>query len=343
MAAAVVSALFGSYDLRMAKQWRDEDVAFRDQSVQWISDDAVRAHAWRSADVERQLRAERVASEHRACEARAEQLAAVSEQCALLCGFTVAALTNLDLPRDLAEPLLFAYAVSATIVCVSLLTAAVQCTMLLLAVTRYAGYGALEEHVKRLPLTHVEWDSPFAAWWLRTCEREQMTAYKLLLLGISLFFVYLAVLAWIQFRHSVWAASTVSVLCLAGFLTWQLRVASKWRYLLQPPSHSRESTSMSASSDADARVCGDLLHTSPTGAPRDSLSTPVGSPAVFGPSPTHSLSFRKGYPSRPGGGAGVGTTGVEAGTALLPLSPVTAVKTASHALPYPGRSVDMYK
>lgn len=235
MATSVVSALFGSYDLRMAKQWRDEDIAHRDQEIQWLNDDIVRAHQWRTADIERFLRNERIENEHLVCEARADQLSTVSEQCTLLCGFTVAAMTNLGLPADISEPLLFAYAVLATVVCVSLLMTALMCTTLLLAVTRYAGHS-LEANVKQMDISHVEWDSPFSTWWLKKCEREQMKAYKFMLLGVSLFFFYLAVVAWIQFNASVWTGTSVSVLCLAGFLTWQLRVASKWRYLLKPPS-----------------------------------------------------------------------------------------------------------
>lgn len=259
MATSVVSALFGSYDLRMAKQWRDEDMVHRDQEVQWLNDDIVRAHQWRTADIERFLRNERVENEHLVCEARAEQLSAVSEQCTLLCGFTVAAMTNLGVPADISQPLLFVYAVSATIVCVSLLTTAFMCTTLLLAVTRYAGHS-LEVNVKQMEITRVEWDSPFSTWWLKKCEREQMKAYKLMLIGVSLFFFYLAVVAWIQFNASVWTGTSVSVLCFAGFLTWQLRVASKWRYLLKPPSF-QTSRSMS---DAGGGIGLSPLGSSPT-------------------------------------------------------------------------------
>ncbi|GAB9471873.1 Calcium release-activated calcium channel protein [Globisporangium polare] len=235
MATSVVSALFGSYDLRMAKQWRDEDMAYRDQEVQWLNDDIVRAHQWRHVDIQRFLRNERIENEHLVCEARAEQLSTVSEQCTLLCGFTVAAMTNLGVPEDISQPLLFLYAVSATVVCVSLLTTALMCTTLLLAVTRYAGHS-LEANVKNMDITHLEWDSPFSTWWLKKCEREQMKAYKFMLIGVSLFFFYLAFVAWIQFNTSVWTGTSVSVLCFVGFLVWQLRVASKWRYLLKPPS-----------------------------------------------------------------------------------------------------------
>ncbi|GLD97763.1 hypothetical protein PINS_up006460 [Pythium insidiosum] len=156
------------------------------------------------------------------------------EQCALLFGFTVVAMSNLGIPEDLHEGLLMAYVVAITSVCILLLMATVICTFLLLAVTRYAAHS-LEEDVKQLDVAQLEIESPFSAWWLKRCEQEQMGAYKFMVIGVVLFFVYLAILSWIQFEHSVWTSSTISVLCLLGLLTWQLRIASRWRYLLQPP------------------------------------------------------------------------------------------------------------
>lgn len=111
-----MSALFGSYDLRNAKQWRDEDILHREQEVQWLNDDVVRAHEWRNADIERYLRKEKLENEHLVCAARADQLATISEQCTLLCGFTVASMVNLNFPEELSRFVLALYAVSASIV-----------------------------------------------------------------------------------------------------------------------------------------------------------------------------------------------------------------------------------
>ncbi|KAG6608922.1 Calcium release-activated calcium channel protein [Phytophthora cinnamomi] len=237
MASSVVSALFGSYDLRNAKQWRDEDMAHREQEVQWLNDDIVRAHQWRVADTERFLRREKLQSEHVVCEARAEQLSTVSEQCTLLCGFIVSAMCNVGVPADVRSYALFLYTVPGTAVCVAMLICAVMCTNLQLAVTRYAAHS-LEDSVRALDASRLEWDSPFSAWWLRRCEQEQMTAYKFLLGGVALFFFYLGAVSWIQFYMSTGTSLSISSLSLVGFLVWQLRIASKWRYLLSPPSSS---------------------------------------------------------------------------------------------------------
>jgi hypothetical protein len=116
MAATVVQAIFGSYDIRIAKQWRDEDLVHRDQEVQWLNDDVVRKQQWRNADIERSLRCEKLRSEHRIIDARAEQLSVSSEQSALLCGFTIASMSNLGIPNDLSSYILFFFGVVSTIV-----------------------------------------------------------------------------------------------------------------------------------------------------------------------------------------------------------------------------------
>ncbi|OWY99439.1 hypothetical protein PHMEG_00029557 [Phytophthora megakarya] len=249
MASSVVSALFGSYDLRNAKQWRDEDMAYREQEIQWLNDDIVRAHQWRVADIERFLRREKTESEHLACEARAEQLSAVSEQATLLCGFIVSAMCNVGVPDDVRYSVLFLYTVSGTAVCVAMLICAVMCTNLQLAVTRYAAH-TLEDSVRTMDLTQLEWASPFGSWWLRRCEKEQMTAYKFMLFGVAFFFLYLGSVSWIQFYMSIGTSISISSLSFIGFLIWQLRIASKWRYLLTPPSASAPSGRLSTLSQS---------------------------------------------------------------------------------------------
>ncbi|KAH7485686.1 hypothetical protein PRIC1_004989 [Phytophthora ramorum] len=254
MASSVVTALFGSYDLRNAKQWRDEDMAHREQEIQWLNDDIVRAHQWRVADLERFLRREKLQSEHVVCQARAEQLSTVSEQSTLLCGFIVSAMCNVGVPDDVRASVLWLYTTSGTAVCVSMLICAVMCTNLQLAVTRYAAH-TLEDSVRTMDLAQLEWDSPFSSWWLRRCEREQMTAYKFLLSGVALFFLYLGAVSWIQFYMSTGTSISISSLSFVGFLVWQLRIASKWRYLLSPPS-SGGALSASGASGSDPTSMG---------------------------------------------------------------------------------------
>uniref|UniRef100_M4B9F9 Calcium release-activated calcium channel protein 1 n=1 Tax=Hyaloperonospora arabidopsidis (strain Emoy2) TaxID=559515 RepID=M4B9F9_HYAAE len=226
-------------------------MAHREQEIQWLNDDIVRAHQWRVADMERFLRREKMQSEHLVCEARAEQLSTVSEQSALLCGFIVSAMCNVGVPDNVHASVLFLYAVSGTSVCVAMLICAVMCTNLLLAVTRYAAH-TLEDSVRSMDMTQLEWESPFSSWWLRRCEKEQMTAYKFLLFGVAFFFLYLGAVSWVQFYMSTGTSLSISSLSFVGFLIWQLRIASKWRYLLTPPLSRNAAHGMASSAQLSA-------------------------------------------------------------------------------------------
>jgi hypothetical protein len=108
--------------------------------------------------------------------------------------------------------------------------------MLLLAVTRYASH-TLDEELKKIPIIHIETESPFRTWWLKKCEQELTKAYKFMSIGVGFFLIDLGVLSWIQYISSTYTSSIISVLALIGFLFWQLRIASRWRYLLHPPSN----------------------------------------------------------------------------------------------------------
>ncbi|KAL7693432.1 putative calcium release-activated calcium channel protein [Plasmopara halstedii] len=237
--------------------------------IQWLNDDIIRAHQWRLADIERFLRREKTQSEHLVCEARAEQLSTVSEQATLLCGFIISAMCNVSVPDDVHAYVLFLYTVSGTAVCVAMLICAVMCTNLLLAVTRYAAH-TLEDSVRTMDMTQLELGSPFSSWWLTRCEKEQMTAYKFMLFGVASFFFYLGAVTWIQFYMSAETSITISSLSFVGFLIWQLRIASKWRYLLTPPTPSTTVSLQHSESPIHS------AHTSPMSQPySSSLSTPL--------------------------------------------------------------------
>lgn len=53
--------------------------------------------------------------------------------------------------------------------------------------------------------------------------------------GASLFLVEVILIGWVQFGKSVTTAVVMTVLCVVGILYYQLRVASRWRYLVNFP------------------------------------------------------------------------------------------------------------
>ncbi|TMW67130.1 hypothetical protein Poli38472_012246 [Pythium oligandrum] len=231
---AVVDAVFGSYDLKIAKQWRDEDVQHREQEKQWREDAIMREIAWRNADLERERRVLKLENEKRIIDARHKQLSAISQLSALLAGFSMVSMVEINLPEDLNEVLMAFYGVVCCVVFIFMLLAMLTCTLLLLAVTRYVTH-TLEGEVRDLTLIELDLVSPFYAWWLRKCESEWLLAYRFFRLGISVFLVEVALIGWVQFGHSLTTGIIMSTLCFTGIVYFQLRVASRWRYLVKFP------------------------------------------------------------------------------------------------------------
>ena len=114
--SALVDSLIGTYDVFNEKKWRVQDIEYRNQERQWRFDDLKRAQEWRKSDIRRQRVQEKIENERKQANNRSEQLSAVSELGALLGGFALVCLINVDIPQDIDEKLMFSYG------CVSALT-----------------------------------------------------------------------------------------------------------------------------------------------------------------------------------------------------------------------------
>jgi hypothetical protein len=112
---AVVDAVFGSYDLKNAKQWRDEDIQHREQEKQWREDSILREISWRNADLEREKRVLKLENEKRIIDGRHRQLSAISQLSALLAGFSIITMVEVNLPVGLNEILLVAFGTVAAL------------------------------------------------------------------------------------------------------------------------------------------------------------------------------------------------------------------------------------
>lgn len=117
---------------------------------------------------------------------------------------------------------------------ICMLLCMLTCTLLLLAVTRYVTH-TLEGEVRELTQVELDLVSPFYAWWLKKCESEWLLAYKLFRWGVTFFLLEISLLGWVVFHQSAATATAMSVMSILGLLYYQLRIASRWRYLIKFP------------------------------------------------------------------------------------------------------------
>jgi calcium release-activated calcium channel protein 1 len=122
---AVVDAVFGSYDVKNAKQWRDEDLLHREQEKQWREDSIQREYEWRRADLERERRVVKLENEKRIIDARHRQLVTVSQMSALLAGFTMSTIVEVQIADATSQPVTIAY---GAVCCLEVRRRTMNCT-----------------------------------------------------------------------------------------------------------------------------------------------------------------------------------------------------------------------
>ncbi|OQS06015.1 hypothetical protein THRCLA_01919 [Thraustotheca clavata] len=250
---AVVGAMMGSYDLQNAQRWRVEDMEYRKQEVQWREDDVKRQHAWRLDDIEREKRLQKLENERRVTDARSEQLSAVSNLSALLGGFAMVANVEINLPADINWSIMFLYGTVSASVILCMLCCMLMCTLLLLAITRYASLD-LENDLRLLEFEQLDVESPFYVWWLKRCEKDWQLAYGFFRVGIFLFLWTVALVGWVQFEKTMIAGIGMSAIAFLSFVFWQVRIESKWRYLLAFPEGTSVPPSYQRVSEAEQRM-----------------------------------------------------------------------------------------
>ncbi|CAK4720124.1 unnamed protein product, partial [Aphanomyces euteiches] len=234
MSALVFESLIGTYDQSNSSTWRREDVEHRNQEIQWRTDDLKREQEWREQDVRRIKIQAKLENERRQADTRSEQLSAVSSLGALLGGFALVSIINVNLPTNINLDLLWVYGVVSALCICCMVISSVTFTVLLVAITRYTAHE-LDYDVRRMHDDDIDFESPFYTWWLKKCETDWMLGYRLFRLGVSLFLVELGVVSWVQYSN--WQATSISISTVAvlGLLIWQFRILSKWRYLMKVP------------------------------------------------------------------------------------------------------------
>nr|CCA18764.1 conserved hypothetical protein [Albugo laibachii Nc14]CCA25200.1 conserved hypothetical protein [Albugo laibachii Nc14] len=231
---AILDAVFGSYDLKVSRQWRDEDLRYREQEKQWREDAILREITWRHEDIEREQRLFKLANEKRMIDARQRQLIAVIKLATVLGGFNMAAIVEITIPENFSQTVMAIYAGVAVLQFLCMFICTLICTLLLMAITRFVAH-TLETEIRSLETVDLDLVSPFNMYWLMRCESEWMLAYRLFYGGLSFFSMLVILIGLIQCRQSIIARIMITVLCTATTLLWKIRIASKWQFLVSSP------------------------------------------------------------------------------------------------------------
>jgi len=160
----------------------------------------------------------------RSVDVHAEQLKAVSHLSALIAGFAMVVMVEIQLPDRINFLLLLVYGATSASVVGLMLLAMLNCTVMLVAILKY-------DCVNR-PI-------PYHAFWHTRCESDWRFAYQCFSLGVPLFMVVLAQIGWIVFsdgrggdpyaNYTTWIPATlVSAVAAVCVALWYLHLKAKW-------------------------------------------------------------------------------------------------------------------
>lgn len=154
----------------------------------------------------------------RSVDEKTQQLKAISHLSALIAGFAMVVMVEIQLPEDLPLVLLVLFGGSSAGVVGLMLIAMLNCTMVLIAILKY---------------DCKERDPPFHHFWTTRCEDDWQFAYQAFTLGVPLFMCVLALMGWIIFHQfgpteRFTAASIVTLIAVTTSLWWFMEGVPKW-------------------------------------------------------------------------------------------------------------------
>lgn len=168
--------------------------------------------AWRDIDDARRL-----------VDEKTQQLKAISHLSALVAGFAMVVMVEIQLPTNMSTVLLVMFGASTSMVVGLMLVAMINCTFILTAILKY--------DCKRR-------DEPFEDFWRKRCEGDWKMSFKAFTCGVPCFLCVLALLGWVAFYEqpgrniAAGIVTFVATACLSG---WFLHTKAKWSSWLTSP------------------------------------------------------------------------------------------------------------
>jgi calcium release-activated calcium channel protein 1 len=278
------TAFLTALDTSLARAWREEDRAWRREERQWRREDLEfrveerdwwqlehlhrdENRKWRRQDVEqrvlenaRWIWGRYVEKNRRDVEEKGEQLRTTSNLSALISGFAVVALVELQFSDPTTTPnqsetLIAAYACTTAITVVLMLNSMVLCSFMLSNILRNGKtYVSEDEEAEFLyacrafALSYKPGDVPpmprrsFERYWETRCERDWRTAFRMFTYGVPMFVATLTLSTWLKFWYSTITCSVVTGVAGIGVIVWY-RTQSTWGWHLMRRSESQLSKS----------------------------------------------------------------------------------------------------
>mmetsp|Transcript_1272 Transcript_1272/g.1945 ORF Transcript_1272/g.1945 Transcript_1272/m.1945 type:complete len:209 (+) Transcript_1272:72-698(+) len=155
----------------------------------------------------------------RAVDEKAQQLKSLSHQSALIAGFCMILLVEIQIPDDLHPALLISFGITTALVVSLMLISMLTSTFLLVSILRYDTVGRA---------------IPFKRFWATRCESDWKFALKCFVFGVPLFCLVLAQIGWVKLWNYdetawIWASSCISIIAILTIMVYLLHTDRKWR------------------------------------------------------------------------------------------------------------------
>eukprot|EP00307_Rebecca_sp_RCC1486_P010193 CAMPEP_0119407016 /NCGR_PEP_ID=MMETSP1335-20130426/1104_1 /TAXON_ID=259385 /ORGANISM="Chrysoculter rhomboideus, Strain RCC1486" /LENGTH=178 /DNA_ID=CAMNT_0007431109 /DNA_START=156 /DNA_END=689 /DNA_ORIENTATION=+ len=151
--------------------------------------------------------------EVRLVDEKVQQLKAISNLSALIGGFAMVSIVELNIGPDHPQWLMFAFGTMAATVIALMMFSMVLCSLIMVYILNYRTV-----HLK--PFDQIAWNS--------RCEADWRRAFSAFKSGVPCFLLNLALLAWVQFQDYVAAAAAITAIALAAVFVWLWYVKQKW-------------------------------------------------------------------------------------------------------------------
>ena len=151
---------------------------------------------------------------------KAQQLKTLAHQSALIAGFCMVSLVEIQYPNDVSPALLISFSCSGALVVCLMLISMLNATFMLVAVLRY-------DTVKR--------DVPFPRFWRTRCEDDWRFALRAFALGVPMFMLVLGQIGWVMFWNKmdgpawIYASGCISFIAVLTVMIYVLHIERKWK------------------------------------------------------------------------------------------------------------------